>query len=309
MGDIKLFTEYLKDKDSIFKGQIKRFYISSYKEYLLSERYKVSTINKKVNSLHSFNIFLIKTSRMTESVVNISRDKIKIAHGSDKSVEILTDNEVEKILFHIEDEVKVNQRDRMIILILLYTGLRVSELVNIKIDRINFLSSHLEVIGKGGKYREVPLKQEVVKAMKKYLEEDRAVSKYKDSEYLIVTQRDGKAHRDAILKMVKRIGKELDIKIYNHKFRHTFFCCDKDDDITDFTKNKAIEFEKRDRSRTYIYFDEEYLQSFQLPTHYSKGQNRGYEDTKWYQMIPKVLTILLFSNIIKIQKSKYCEKR
>jgi integrase/recombinase XerD len=222
MGDIKSFTEYLKNKDSIFKGQIKRFYISSYKEYLLSERYKVSTINKKVNSLHSFNIFLIKTSRMTESVVNISRDKIKIAHGSDKSVEVLTDNEVEKILFHIEDEVKVNQRDRMIILILLYTGLRVSELVNIKIDRINFLSSHLEVIGKGGKYREVPLKQEVVKAMKKYLEEDRAVSKYKDSEYLIVTQRDGKAHRDAILKMVKRIGKELDIKIYNHKFRHTF---------------------------------------------------------------------------------------
>jgi integrase/recombinase XerD len=61
MSDIKSFTEYLKNKDSIFKGQIKRFYISSYKEYLLSERYRVSTINKKVNSLHSFNIFL-KTS-------------------------------------------------------------------------------------------------------------------------------------------------------------------------------------------------------------------------------------------------------
>jgi len=40
----------------------------------------------------------------------------------------------------------------------------------------------------------------------------------------------------------------------------SLFCCDKDDDITDFIRNKAVEYEKRDKSRTYIYFDEGCLQ-------------------------------------------------
>jgi hypothetical protein len=42
--------------------------------------------------------------------------------------------------------------------------------------------------------------------------------------------------------------------------RSLFFCCDKDDDITHFIKEKAVEFEDRDKCRTYIYYDEDYLQ-------------------------------------------------
>lgn len=222
IGDVKSFLSYLKEKQSPFIGNLKRFYISSYKKHLINEKYKINTINKKINSLHSFNLFLIKSSMMKEKVVDIKRDKIKIAQGSEKLVEVLSNDEIEKILFYIEDDTRVSQRDKMIILLLLYTGIRVTELVNIKISSINFLSNHLEVMGKGGKYREVPLKPEAAKAVKEYLEGERAKSRFKESEYLIVTQRNTKAHRDAILKRVKSIGRELGIKIYNHKFRHTF---------------------------------------------------------------------------------------
>lgn len=61
----------------------------------------------------------------------------------------------------------VSKRNRMIILLVLYTGLRVSELCGIKVKNVDFLTAHLKVFGKGGKVREVPLKLETLEAAKK----------------------------------------------------------------------------------------------------------------------------------------------
>jgi integrase/recombinase XerD len=76
----------------------------------------------------------------------------------------------------------------MIILLLLYTGGRVSELCNIKVNNIDFLTDHPKIFGKGGKLREVPLKPEVVESVKEYLVE-RSTSQFADFEYLVVGQR------------------------------------------------------------------------------------------------------------------------
>ena len=63
---------------------------------------------------------------MDRMVVDLRRDKIRVAHGSEQEVEVYTENEVERLLFYIQDTEKVSVRDKLIILILLYTGLRVS---------------------------------------------------------------------------------------------------------------------------------------------------------------------------------------
>ena len=52
-------------------------------------------------------------------------------------------------------------------------------------------------------------------------------------------------------------AKDIDESLWRDAF--SLFCCDKDYDITDFIGNKAVEYEKRDKSRTYIYFDDNYL--------------------------------------------------
>lgn len=135
---------------------------------------------------------------------------------------MFSEEEVEKILFYIQDEKNASIRDKMIVYMLLYTGVRVSELVSIKLRDIDFFTRELRIIGKGGKYREIPLKQEVIETIKEYMETERKQNKFKESSYLILTQRAGRAHRDAVLKMLKRIGKKLGIKMYPHKFRHTF---------------------------------------------------------------------------------------
>lgn len=222
VGDVSGFVSYIQNMGVKFQGELKRFYVTSFRNYLIESQYETATINKKINSIQSFNSFLMKNNYTSECVVDLRKDRMKIAFGSEKQVEVFTEKQVERMLFYIQNEDKASKRDKMIIFLLLYTGVRVSELCDIRVRNIDFLTSHLKVYGKGGKIREVPLKPEVVEAMKEYLAE-RAGSQFSDTEYLILGQR-GALKRDAINTLLEKYTKELElgIKLKPHTFRHTF---------------------------------------------------------------------------------------
>lgn len=220
-SDVSGFLAYLQGKELIFDGVLNRFTVSSYKNHLLRKDYEPTTINKKLNSLQSFNLFLIEINAMTEKVVDLGRDRIKIAKGSEKPVEVLGAEALESLLLHLESKAK-SIRDKVIVYLLLYTGVRVSELCGIRIKDVDFLTYQLKILGKGGKYREIPLKAEVVEIIKTYLVM-RKESPYYESDYLILGQR-GAIGRDAINRVLIRITKEakLSQKLKPHTFRHTF---------------------------------------------------------------------------------------
>lgn len=222
VGDIRAFLQWVETKGNSFTGNLKRFHITSYRNYLVQEGYEINTINKKINSLQCFNQFLIDRGYLKEQVVDLKKDKVKVAAGSERDVEVFTDTEIEKLLFYIQSE-EVLSRDRLIILLLLYTGIRVSELVNIKLKDVDVLAMNLTVAwGKGGKRREVPLKGEVIESIKEYLEGERKENKFADSEYLILTNRSAKMDRDAVNRLLKRMESKLSIRMHPHMFRHTF---------------------------------------------------------------------------------------
>jgi len=222
VGDVQGLLEYLTAKGTTFDGQLARFFITSYKQHLESLDYRVNTINKKINSLVCFNQFLIQEGQMTSMVVDLKKDKTRIAYGLEQEVEVYTENEVERLLFYIQNESKVSVRDKLIIYILLYTGIRVSELVSIKLKDIDLLTLQVMIYGKGGKLREVPLRAEVVEEIKTYLATERKEHRFNNSEYLLLTQRSGKMDRDAVNKLLNKYGKVLGIEMRPHKFRHTF---------------------------------------------------------------------------------------
>ena len=53
--DIRAFLEWLESSGSIFTGNLKRFHIIAYRSYLVQNNYEINTVNKKINSLQSFN--------------------------------------------------------------------------------------------------------------------------------------------------------------------------------------------------------------------------------------------------------------
>jgi integrase/recombinase XerD len=221
VNDVKGFQSYLQEKLKDMPV-LSRFSFVKYKEHLMKEGYAVSTINKKINSLKVYNDFLRTEGIVSESFIQLKRDRIKIADGSEESVDALTEEQVEKLLFYVEDRRKVTLRNKLIVYLLLYTGVRVSELVGIQIADIDFLTSSLKVTGKGGKRREIGLRQDVLYLIRQYMKEERSGSVFSDSPYLLLSQRAGKMHRDAVRDWLAKISKELGFKLHPHLFRHTF---------------------------------------------------------------------------------------
>jgi len=221
-GDVRGFLAWLGSKGTGFDGKLTRFQVTAYRRHLVESGYEANTVNKKVNSLRCFNLFLVETGAASEVVVHPGKDRAKVALGSERQVEVFSEEEVERILFHAQDRARCSTRDALVVTLLLYTGIRVSELVAIKLPDIDLPALTLRVLGKGGKYREVPLRFEVMDAARQYMETERKQSPHRDSDFLLLTQRAGHMDKNTVNRLLAKHGKTLGIEMKPHKFRHTF---------------------------------------------------------------------------------------
>ena len=74
---------------------------------------------------------------MKEVVVNLKKDRVQIATGSEQQVEVYSEKQIDRILFYSQNRNKVTLKDRMIFQLLIYTGVRVSELCDIKLKHVD----------------------------------------------------------------------------------------------------------------------------------------------------------------------------
>jgi integrase/recombinase XerD len=112
------------------------------------------------------------------------------------------------------------ERNRAIILLLLDTGIRASELCNLQINHVDLQNQRLTVLGKGSKERTIPFSSRTGQAIWRYLTQRK---KDTTGDPLFVTIHGRHVTRDQILKAIQRIGKRVGIEGVNlHRFRHTF---------------------------------------------------------------------------------------
>ncbi|MEK4712066.1 tyrosine-type recombinase/integrase [Sporosarcina sp. FSL K6-5500] len=219
VNDVNQFNRYLAAKNVDAGVFLTRFYFTTYLKELAVAKMANSTINKKVNSLKVYNDWLFQEKIVENVFISIKKDRVKIAAGSEAEVSVLTDDQVENFLFHLEKE---SQRNKLIGYLLTFTGLRVSEIVHIQRTDVDQLTGQLTVRGKGGKLRVIPLRKDVLEAMQHYLQDERASSKFSNSPSLLVSQRAEKLHRDAVRRLLESTGKNLGFHIHPHMMRHTF---------------------------------------------------------------------------------------
>lgn len=219
INDVQKFNHYLVERDADPEVLLSRFYFTSYLKQLEKDGMKVNTINKKITSLKVYNDWLLMKGMVDDVYIRIKKDKVRIATGSEEEVSVLTDEQVEQFLFQLEKE---SQRNKTIGYLLLYTGLRVSELVEIELAHIDHLGAQLTVRGKGGKLREVPLRRDVLEQVQSYIRGERAASKHSASETLLLSQRASKMHRDGVRRWLEQVGEQLGFHIHPHMLRHTF---------------------------------------------------------------------------------------
>jgi len=137
----------------------------------------------------------------------------------------LSVEEVDALIAQPDVATPLGLRDRALIEVLYATGLRVSELVGLRAPELNLESGYLTCTGKGSKQRVVPLGEEAVRWVRRYLAEGRpAILKKKSSSYLFVNARGGALSRVGFWKVLKGYGAAAGVTrdLSPHVLRHSF---------------------------------------------------------------------------------------
>lgn len=209
--DSKAFIDWYSSRTDCGFDKLIELDAIEYKKHLLNTSESVVTVNRKISSINIFFKWLYE-SRITPDEIKIKPVKNRDA----RQYKGLEERELRKLRAEIH-----RNRNKMhicIIEILLGTGLRVSELCNIRLRDIEISErkGSLRVIGKGNVNRTIPLNKDVRKAIQDYL----AVRPKDDSDFLLIGQR-GALKRNAINLILDKYGKRVNVEVTPHQLRHT----------------------------------------------------------------------------------------
>ena len=216
-NDLKKFENYFKSKNI---NQIEENNIKDYIKYLNKENNDTKTISHNISTLRSFYKFLlIEKISKTNPMEYIELPKTKKSLPKTLSIE-----EIDNLL-DIKLTDSFSYRNKAMLELMYSSGLRVSELVNVKTHDIDISNCIIRIIGKGSKERIVPLGDYAIKYIELYLKEHREkLIKKEMNDYLFLNNHGNKMTRQGFFKILKSIAKEKNIKteFSPHTLRHSF---------------------------------------------------------------------------------------
>jgi len=151
--------------------------------------------------------------------------RLKLPSVPQKVIATFTSEQIQAIIKSVDRKTPNGYRDYTIILLFLDTGIRLSELTNLKVDDIDFGQSWLTVLGKGNKERGVPFGTQVRRILWRYLRDFRPGPVSPEETHLFLTDDGSPLQSRSVQSMILRICKRAGItgvRCSPHTFRHTF---------------------------------------------------------------------------------------
>ncbi|GAB3052473.1 site-specific tyrosine recombinase XerD [Virgibacillus ainsalahensis] len=180
-----------------------------------------ATISRHISTIRSFHQYLIR-ERYVQQDASLH---IETPRKERKLPDVLAVKDIESLL-NINDNSPLKVRNKAMLELLYATGLRVSELITLKVSDLHLTMGFVQCFGKGSKERIVPLGDTAKNAVENYLQFARGtlVKRQKDENVLFVNQHGRPLSRQGFWKILKSAAKEADIKktITPHTLRHSF---------------------------------------------------------------------------------------
>ena len=217
LEDLQAFFNYFNDKKDT--GDLLETDLYEFLKFELSLGKSVSTALRRLSSTRSFYLFLKKEGYFDGNIPEIETPK-KPKHLPN----CLSEEEIDRLLEAPDMESPSGIRDRAMLETMYASGLRVSELINLKRGQVNLTKGIITVSGKGAKERKVPIAEYAIDFIRKYVNEVRNKSEHKNSEYLFLNRSGDKLSRIYFFKQVRKYAElaGIEMTISPHTLRHSF---------------------------------------------------------------------------------------
>jgi integrase/recombinase XerC len=206
------------DFNSLDKNDI-RIYLNE----IYLKNFSKTTIARKISSIKSLYKFLKQNKLVSTNPLSA----VEFKTGPKKLPDFLYENEINELFdFLYKRDNLLAKRDISIIEILYASGLRISELTNLKFSNIDFNNRILNVIGKGSKQRIIPFGHKALEAMNEYLPVRKQIlSKFElNHNYIFINEKGNKLTERGAEYILKKINQEfnLNVNLHPHALRHSF---------------------------------------------------------------------------------------
>lgn len=221
-SDLGGFIEYCNTTYEIMDiNEINHLIIRSFIVTLKQEGQTATTINRKISSLRSFYKYLKQQEKISKNpmlkVQALKKPKRLPSYVPEKKMEHLLEKTID------DDSFSTLRRD-LIVTLFYVTGMRRSELINIKLSDIDYSRKDIKVLGKGNKERSCPISEGLIALIEIYLDKRGERFPVLDHDYLIITDGGKKAYPKLIYNIVSNLLKSVNAAEKNspHVLRHTF---------------------------------------------------------------------------------------
>jgi integrase/recombinase XerD len=218
--DLIKYINFLKKNNISSFNQTKKDLVNNYFVYLRKKNLEINSISRNLVAVKMLYRFLLIEGFIKEDITGL----IEFPRMSKKLPHILSLREINLLLDKVNFKSNLGLRDQAILELLYATGLRVSELIYLKIDDINMENCMLKCLGKGSKERIIPFGSKAYQSLRLYLDKVRQkLVKNPNEDILFLNSRGERLSRQGIFYLVKKYVRKAGIekKVTPHTLRHT----------------------------------------------------------------------------------------
>ena len=219
--DLISFFDYITTQyGEMSLGQLSHGYIRSWLASLKDEGLTGKSINRKISALKSFFKYQLKTGELKQSPMT----RVIAPKNEKRLPSFVADKDIKTLFEHVAfPEGWQGSTERLLLLVFYHTGMRLSELIQLKDSQVNAASHSLKILGKGNKERIVPVSPELMKVIKEY-QQERAKQFEVDQAYLFLNEKGKPLAPRAVYTIVKKYLSLVTTveKRSPHVLRHSF---------------------------------------------------------------------------------------